>query len=502
MQQLMHSFRGLEVPSEIIESVRTGQVVSFCLFSYNVASPLQIYELTKSIHSAAEAGGQLTPIIGIDQEGGQLIAITGGATELPGNMALGATRSPELAEKAGEILGRELLALGINMNFAPSLDVNTNPHNPVIGIRSFGEDPQLVAELGAALIRGMQREGVMATAKHFPGHGDTESDSHLAAPVVNHSLERTTAVELHPFREAVHAGSEAIMTAHVFFPALDEEYPATMSRPILTDLLREEMNYQGIIVTDAMDMYAVAQYGHEESVRGALQAGADLIMLGHIPNQLDFHETMADLLDEKAIARIKQTQQNRKTERPSLNVVGCAEHRAIAQEIADKSITVVKGADLPINLDATNQVVAVITPQPVDLTPADSSSSVKIRLAEMMREYHPLVQDIQLPANADADQLQAILDTTAQADLVIVGTIQAEHHPVQAELVKALMQRDQKLVVAALRTPYDITAFPEIKNYVCSYGIREVSLRALVRVIMGEIEATGVLPCSIPGVAV
>lgn len=501
MQQMMHSFRGLEAPLEVIEGVRRGDVVSFCLFGYNVDSPMQIYELTKSLYAAAEAGGQLPPLIGIDQEGGQLIAITGGATELPGNMALGATRSPELAEKAGEVLGRELLALGINVNFAPSLDVNTNPHNPVIGIRSFGEDPELVGALGSALIRGMQKEGVIATAKHFPGHGDTESDSHHEAPSVNHSLERTTSIELRPFRMAIEAGSEAIMTAHVFYQALDTEYPATLSHAVLTKLLREKMDYTGLTMTDAMDMYAVAQYGHLESVRATLEAGVDLVMLGHIPNQFDFHAQTEDLLNEAAIVRINYARQQRKTTHPSLSVVGCAEHRAVAQEIADRSITVLRGADLPLSL-THDQVVAVITPEPRDLTPADNSANVKIRLAEMVREYHPLVQDIQVPANATPEQMQAIFEATEQTSAVIVGTIQAESHPEQADLVNTLLQRGQTVIAAALRTPYDLIAFPEVTNYVCCYGIREVSLRALVKVLVGEIEATGVLPCEIPGVAV
>src|SRR5688572_17576366 len=179
MEQVMFSFHGLTPPSEILEAVRAGRAGAFCLFAHkNVESPAQVRRLCEALHQAAREGNQPPPIIGIDQEGGQLIAITMGATELPGNMALGATRSPELARKAGYVLGRELLAMGINMNFAPSLDVNTHPDNPVIGIRSFSDDSHLVAELGAALIEGMQAQGVMASAKHFPGHGATATDSH------------------------------------------------------------------------------------------------------------------------------------------------------------------------------------------------------------------------------------------------------------------------------------------------------------------------------------
>ncbi|CAG1773069.1 partial Beta-hexosaminidase A, partial [uncultured bacterium] len=188
MIQLMHSFRGTTLPEAVREAVRRGEIAAFCLFNFNVVSPAQLRELTLALYAAAAEGGLPPPIIGMDQEGGQLIAVSEGTTELPGNMALGATRSPELAEQAGRVLGRELLAMGVNMNFAPSLDINNNPANPAIGIRSFGDDPNLVSVLGRALIRGIQAEGVIATAKHFPGMGDIESDSHFALPVVPHSL--------------------------------------------------------------------------------------------------------------------------------------------------------------------------------------------------------------------------------------------------------------------------------------------------------------------------
>ena len=203
MQQLMQSFEGHTAPPEILKAVQQGSLAAICLFTHlNVASPAQLHEMTAQIHRAAQQGGQLTPLIAIDQEGGQLIAITNGATELPGNMALGATRSPLLAMQAGQVLGRELLAMGINLNLAPAIDVNVNPANPVIGVRSFGDDPSLVSELGAAFIKGIQGVGVLASAKHFPGHGDTDNDSHLASPVVAHDLDRMNAVELAPFRAA------------------------------------------------------------------------------------------------------------------------------------------------------------------------------------------------------------------------------------------------------------------------------------------------------------
>lgn len=501
MQQLMVSFAGKTPPPEILAAVRQGDIASFCLFTYkNVVSPGQLRDFTDMIYRAAAEGGQLPPLIGIDQEGGQLIAITNGATELPGNMALGATRSAYLAEQAGMVLGRELLAMGINMNFAPSLDVNTNPANPVVGIRSFGEDPRLVGELGMALARGMQAEGVLATVKHFPGHGDTEADSHRAMPIVPHSMARTSEVELVPFRIAIAEKIKAIMTGHVLFSALDNQYPVTLSELILDKFLRHELHYDGLIVTDAMDMYAVAQYGHLESVRTALKAGADLVMLGHIDDQLSLFEQTRDLLRPEAVARIEAVRREIPLERPSLSVVGCAEHQTIAQNIADASITVVRDTDqIPLKLES-NQMVAVITTYPLNLTPADTSADVKVGLSDAVRRRHSLVQSLEMTYGASDESIRAILQAVEKASVVIVGTIGADKDASQANLIKALYARGQNPIVIALRTPYDIMAFPMIETYICTYGIRAVTTEAVARVLFGEIEARGILPCAIPGI--
>jgi beta-N-acetylhexosaminidase len=494
----MHSFKGLMPPPEILDGVRKGDISSFCLFArINVVSPHQLFDLTGALYEAASEGGQPPPLIGIDQEGGQLMAVTGGATELPGNMALGATRSTELAKKAGKVLGRELLAMGVNLNFAPSLDVNTNPQNPVIGIRSFGEDPQLVGELGAALIRGMQNEGVMATAKHFPGHGDTGFDTHYMAPTIAHTRQRTFDVELQPFRIAIAEDVGACMTAHVLFEAFDKDSPATMSRPVLHDLLRNKMGFAGLIITDAMDMHAVNQYGSLPSVRSAIEAGADLILLGHLPDQLDLQGQTSDLLNHAAVQRIQAARGQVPTERPPLSVIGCAEHQQIAHEIAAQSITQVRGQQIPLQLSG-DEMIAVITPRPRDLTPADTSSDVSISLVDAIRDYHPLVTSVEIDYHAPDEHIRRTLQMIQNADVVIVGTIAADKDQSQQALVRALHERGQKPIVIALRTPYDISAFPMIENYLCTYSIRAASMDAVARVLFGIAIAPGVLPCSLP----
>lgn len=501
MLQLMVSFKGFTPPDEILTAVQQGEIGAFCLFTYqNVASPAQLRELNLALRKAAEVGGNPPPLIGIDQEGGQLIAIAGGATELPGNMALGATRSPELAEKAGRVLGRELLAMGINLNFAPSLDVNINPDNPVVGIRSFGDDPALVAELGVAQIRGMEAEGVIATAKHFPGHGDTGVDSHHAAPIVDHSLTRMHSIELLPFQAAIDAGVRSIMTSHIVFTAVDDQKPATLSIKILEGLLREQMGFDGLIISDAMDMFAVARYGWQESVQAALEAGNDLVLLGHLPNQLELSQRLSLWNRPAAQARIQKIRQASPAELPPLSVVGCADHQAIAQEIANRSITLVRdNGVLPLHPSADEHII-VVTIRPIDLTPADTSSQVAMTLDEALRKRHPRVQTLEISYHAKEDELAEILRATREADILIIGTINAEQDSSQGELVRAIWERGQRPIVIAMRTPYDLASFPMIETYLCAYGIRAVTTEAIAKVLFGEIGATGILPCAIPGV--
>jgi beta-N-acetylhexosaminidase len=497
----MHSFKGTMPPQEVLDAVRRGQIGAFCLFAFNVISPAQLRALCLALYAAAEEGGCPPPIIGIDQEGGQLIAVAEGATELPGNMALGATRSPVLAEAAGRVLGRELLAMGVNMNFAPALDINNNPNNPGIGIRSFGDSPELVSALGRAMIRGMQSEGLLATAKHFPGLGDTGTDAHFGLPVVAHSLEHMRAVELVPFRDAIESGVEAIMTGHIVFSALDDR-PATLSRAVLTGLLRQEMGFEGLLVTDAMDMNAVAREGALPSIEAALRAGNDLILLAHVPNQLSLIAQTTHLLNADSAARIQRLRERLPRELPPLEVVGSDEHRQVAQKIADRAVTVVRdNGQLPLRLNAEDRLV-VLTVQTADLTPADTSSKVRVGLANAISRRHPNTEAVEIPMNAGESTIRAVLRLLEDADQIIVGTISADHDEGQTALIRALCERGQQPIVVSLRTPYDCAALPMVQTYLCAYSVRPVATEAVARVLFGEIEATGVLPCALPGLAV
>ena len=281
-QQFLLSFTGKQPSRDILEAIERRHLGGVVMFrAKNMGSLAELRGLTEALQAAAAKAGRPPLLIATDQEGGQLMAI-GEGTPFPGNMALGATRDEKLAYRVGRALGRELRAVGANVDFAPVCDVNNNPDNPVVGTRSFGEDPKLVARLGAAMVRGIQAAGVAACAKHFPGHGDTASDSHHGTPIIPHDVRRLQRVELPPFRAAVAAGVRMVMTAHIALPALDAglDRPATLSPVVLRGLLRRRLGFEGVIVTDAMDMQAIDQgAGLAVDAIAAVSAGVDLLLL-------------------------------------------------------------------------------------------------------------------------------------------------------------------------------------------------------------------------------
>jgi beta-N-acetylhexosaminidase len=518
-QKLLLAFNGKQgVAAELREALRSYRPAGVTLFrSMNVDTPAQVRALCLDLQRAAREAGLPLLLIAADQEGGQLMAVGEGVTQLPGNMALGATGDAQLARRAGEVLGCELAAMGINVDYAPCCDVNVNPRNPAIGIRSFGEDPQQVSALGAAMIAGIQSAGVVATAKHFPGLGDTALDAHWGTPVVPHALDRLRQVELPPFEAAVDAGVKLVMTAHIALPAVagSVETPATLSPAVLGGLLRERLGFQGVIVTDAMDMHAIRQGEAlgEQAVR-AVQAGVDLLLLGG--NTDDHRRVYEGLLQAAQDGRFEGEALRRSAGRvlalkewlqgagsqPDLSVVGCADHRAVADEIARRSLTLVRDRDglLPLRLHA-DQRLAVVMPRPVDLTPADTSSYVTPQLAQALHRYHPQVEEFLVSHAPGGQEIADLLAQLAGFDTIIAGTLNAFSQPQQAEMVKAILATGIPTVVAALRLPYDLAAFPQASTFVATYSLLEPSMRALAAALFGQAGFPGRLPVSIPEIA-
>ncbi|MEW6441050.1 MAG: beta-N-acetylhexosaminidase [bacterium] len=285
-QLFLIGFHGTEPDRSLSDLIRSENPAGVILFRRNLIDPEQILRLTDSLQKAA---GPSTLFVAIDQEGGRVGRLPHPFTRFPSCRALGRSASARLARTCAEVTARELRAVGINFNFAPVLDVDTNPSNPVIGSRAFSSDPDEVARLGLAVLAGFRREHVLGLVKHFPGHGDTAEDSHLALPTVAHPRARLEKVELAPFRSvfAHPGGPDALMSAHVLYPAMDPEMPATLSPGILTVLLRRKMGFQGIVVTDDLEMHAIAdRFGPEEAACRALAAGADQILFCHTPSHL------------------------------------------------------------------------------------------------------------------------------------------------------------------------------------------------------------------------
>ncbi len=281
--KFMLAFNGMVLPESVKTWLATRRVAGYTFFrGANYTDPAQARELTGSMQRAARESGQLPLLIAVDQEGGQLTTMGAGTTQFAGNMALGATRDPELARRVGHAIGRELAAMGVNINYAPICDLNTNPSNPSLGIRAFSDDPQLTAKMAAAMVEGLQAEGVAATLKHFPGKGQAEVDSHYEMPLINHSRERLDSVELPPFQAGIDAGAKLVMTGHFAIPALGTTtgIPATLSRAVMHDFVRDEMGFDGVVITDALDMGAITQgVGQLIDVIAAVRAGVDLMLL-------------------------------------------------------------------------------------------------------------------------------------------------------------------------------------------------------------------------------
>ena len=511
--QLMLAFEGKAPPDRILQWIANRRVGGFSLFRpHNYDNPAQVRELTAALQRAARSSGHAPLLIATDQEGGQLTAMGEGTTQFAGNMALGATGDPGLAYRVGRAIGLELAAMGVNINYAPVLDLNTNPANPSLGIRSFGDRPQPAGELGAATVSGLQSAGVAATLKHFPGKGEAAVDSHYRMPVINHTRERLDRTELPPFRAGIEAGARLLMTGHFAIPALTgtAAYPATVARAVMTDFARNEMNFEGVIITDALDMGAITQgAGQIIDVIAAVRAGVDLLL---VMLDIDTQERLygglhlaysRELIDEsrlhqsaKRILELKEW--TAAQPQPDLDIVGCAEHRALEAELARRSVTLVRDAAgmLPLRISPDARVAAVM-PQPKGLTPADTSSTIRPHLADALRAHHHRVDEFVTAHLPDSAEIASLREHLAHYDLIVLGTINASMQPEQAQMANELLKIGVPVVTVALRTPYDLSVYPEATTHLCTYSIQPASLEALASALFGDFTPSGILPVTV-----
>jgi beta-N-acetylhexosaminidase len=509
---IMAAFAGREVPADVAAQLAHDPVAGFTLFRHhNVADPAQVRRLTDALRAAAPAASRPL-LIAADQEGGQLIAMGEHTTDFAGPMAIGATGDEDLAERVALATGRELRALGVNVDYAPVCDLATNPAHPVLGIRSFGEDAASVSGLVAATVRGLQRAGVAATAKHFPGAGDLMEDTHYELAAVPLDREQLLARELMPFGAAIAAGAQVVMSGHFALPALtgEADLPATLARPVMTRLLREDLRFDGVSITDALDMQALGQGGAQiVDAICALGAGVDLLLATPDPAKLErlagglSQAVRRGLLDVAAVRRSAERLGALRRwlagfEQPPLEVVGSTEHRTLARELAERSITLVRDeAELLPLRPPPDARICVVMPRPADLTPADTSSYVAPELANAIRRRHPRTEELLTEQEPSAAEIAATAERVAGCDILVIGTISASLQPAQAELVRRLIALGRPSVTIALRTPWDLTAYPESRTHVCSYGILPPTVEAVAGTLFGELPFRGRLPVTL-----
>ena len=476
-------------------------------------SPNDVAALTNELQRLSP----LPLLIAADYERGLRMQMKGG-TPFTTNMGVAAAGDPAAAYRQGKIIAGEMRAMGVNWLYAPVADINNNPDNPVINIRSFGEDPRRVGEFVSALVRGVRDGGAMATLKHFPGHGDTATDSHIGLATLSVGRERLDRVELVPFRAAISAGADSVMTAHVAVPEVTgDPVPATLSPRMTTELLRRELGFTGIVTTDSLAMGAITKSypGGEAAVR-AIKAGADVALLPPDPKAaIDALET-AVRRGELTEARIDESARRllrakyglglarRRTVDPGevTRLVERPENVREAQAVAERSITLLrnKGGLLPLDPERARRTLFVVVAADED---EEEGRTFVPDVRRRVREARVLTAD---PRTAPA-QYEAILAEARRSDFVVVATFVKRAAlkgtvalpDAQADLVRKLIALGRPVAVVAFGSPYLVRQFPEVPAYVAAYAIEDVAQGAAVRALFGETPFTGQLPVGVPG---
>ncbi|MDQ7851021.1 MAG: beta-N-acetylhexosaminidase [Armatimonadota bacterium] len=485
-QHVIVDFSGPEITPGLERLVREGRIGGVILFDKNVRSPDQVRALTADLQSLAASAGLPSLLVTVDQEGGAVNRLRNGVTVFPSPMAVAATGRAEDADAAGRITARELRAVGITVNHAPVLDVNSAPANPVIGARAFGDDPEQVALLGTAYATAASGEGVLLTPKHFPGHGATADDSHLGLPVIRKDRAALEREDLLPFVRVLRAGAPAVMVGHLMVPALDPDFPASLSGAVIRGVLRGELGWDGLVVTDSLAMKALARWSRGEAAVAAVRAGVDLLLAcGSEPEQWEtlraLRQAAADgYLDPQVLrmrARRIRAVKDQIPARADAAPVGLPAHREVAQAIADRAVTLVRCARGLLPISSGRVAVVGLAPH---LTSAASSLVDALRAVGLRAELHP------------AAALEAVSG-------VVVAVTSGRGIPPAAEVAGLADRAGERLVVVGVGAPYELAAFPRVSTYLAAYGPDPASLTAAARVLAGQVRPTGCLPVAIPG---
>src|SRR5690625_1880269 len=494
---------GVDTIAEIIATHHVGGLIYFA-WSENLEDVEQVATLSNDAQQAALDSGGIALLISADEERGVVKRLPPPATPLPGAMAIGATGSAAHSGQAAGIVAAELGACGLNQSYTPVVDVNIEAANPVSGVRAFGADPDQVSGLGVAQGRGLQQAAIPASAKHFPGHGDTAVDSHIGLPVIDHSRAELDEIDLPPFRAAIDAGIDSIMTAHIVVPALDDSgRPATLSQPILTGLLREELGFEGVIVTDSLAMDGVRTMFDDDRVPvEAILAGADQMLMppdltvaiDGVAAAVASGEITEERLDDSVRRILVQKIERGVLEDPHVDVgqveeiVGSRAFRDTAQEIADDAVTLIADdGTLPLPAGSTLLVTGVAAQELLD-------AAVEELAEHGIEATGHLLEEIDEAASEAAAEAAAGMD----AALVLTSSVEFETPPEQVDLVAQVAARGTPVLSASLRNPYDVVHLGPVAASIAAYGNAECDVRAVARLIAGEIAPHGTLPVAIP----
>lgn len=485
-----------------VEELKAGLII---YFKDNVQNPKQVFELNQKINQHAK----IAPFIALDQEGGMVARVTEGIVQSPGAMAIGATNNLEYAYKLAFNMGKELRYLGFNFNFAPVGDINNNPKNPVINVRSYSEIPTKVTNFVVQATQGYHDAGLMTSIKHFPGHGDTSVDSHIGLPKVDFDAKRLYEVELLPFIKAKELNLPGIMASHVMFTTFDDIYPTTLSNKIITGLLREEIGYDGLVVTDSLTMSAVfANFSLEEIVLYGFNSGCDMLLLcgardikmqreffdialrlakeGKIPLNL-IDNSVGRILRYKELYRVGFMPPTFDAIKEELNQKDAVN---FSKQVSLESITLIQDVQNLIPVKETEKTLIVFPKIKVVTLVEDPQKGLN-----SLQDYMSFCDKIYLSISPTIDEKNVLLNMVENYDKIIYCSYNACFNETQANLINEIDVK--KLIVVALRTPYDLQVIKPGLTYLTTYEATPLSLESVSKILTGKYQPKGKIPVTI-----
>ncbi|MBO7744646.1 glycoside hydrolase family 3 [Paenibacillus sp. MWE-103] len=507
-QLIVTGFPAAAMTGDLKRLIRDYKIGNIILFSPNAANKTQLGALCAELQRTIAAETGHPALIAIDQEGGRVARLPADASNAPGAMAIAATGRPENAYAAGRLTARELRALGINFNLAPVLDINNNKANPVINVRSYGDAAETVEAYALPMMRGLRDEGVLAAVKHFPGHGDTAVDSHLGLPVIGKTLAELRELELKPFRAAIAAGAEAIMSSHILFPRIEaERVPATMSRTIVTDLLKRELGFDGLVVSDCLEMDAIKRYyGTARGALGALKAGVHLLFVSHTPalvmetseliERAVASGELAESVIDDALAKVLAVKAKYAAAREpggeaELAVVGSDVHRRAVSAMSMESICLVAGGLRTVRKGGGDAFFVGTLPYRTDRASSGAKAGLSFPAAMGAAFGAPIAEVGIDPGEAEIARTLALAAGCAH---VVVGLYNGRENPGQLKLVERLAADGRAVTAVALGKPYDLEALPAGVCGLAAFEYTPLALDSLIAVLGGDAEPTGRIP--------